>query len=118
MIGYLIEQELENVLPASRRVATLLTQVEVDPRDPAFRNPPKPVGPVYGKAEAEKLAKARGSTLAPDGDRYSSVVPSPLPQRIPATDVIRLLAVQNVIGISAGGGGIPVAPRPQGGPHC
>src|SRR5690606_7648269 len=47
MIGYLIEQELENSLPEGPRVATLLTQVEVDPRDPAFRNPTKPVGPVY-----------------------------------------------------------------------
>src|SRR3546814_12843144 len=90
MIGYLIEQELENVLPASRRVATLLTQVEVDPRDPAFRNPTKPVGPVYGKAEAEKLAKARGWAIAPDGDRYRRVVPSPMPKRIPEIAVIKI----------------------------
>ncbi len=68
MIGYLIEQELENSLPEGPRVATLLTQVEVDPRDPAFRNPTKPVGPVYERAEAERLARARGWSIAPDGD--------------------------------------------------
>ena len=114
MIGYMIEQELENVLPRSRRVATLLTQVEVDPRDPAFRNPTKPVGPVYGKAEAEKLAKARGWTIAPDGDKYRRVVPSPQPKRIPDIAVIRILVDQDVIVICAGGGGIPVVRRVDG----
>ena len=64
MIGYLIEQELENALPGGPRVATLLTQVEVDPRDPAFLNPTKPVGPVYGKAEAERLAKLKAEQEA------------------------------------------------------
>ena len=114
MIGYLIEQELENVLPPGQRVATLLTQVEVDARDPAFLKPSKPVGPVYEKAEAERLAKARGWTIAPDGKKYRRVVPSPLPKRIPDIAVIRLLVNQDIIVICAGGGGIPVVRRPDG----
>lgn len=114
MIGYLIEQELENVLPQGPRVATLLTQIEVDPRDPAFRNPTKPVGPVYDKATAERLAQVRGWSIAPDGDKYRRVVPSPLPVHIPDLGVIRLLIDQNVIVICAGGGGIPVVRRADG----
>ncbi len=114
MIGYLIEQELENALPRGPRVATLLTQVEVDPRDPAFLNPTKPVGPVYGKAEAERLAAARGWRIAPDGDKYRRVVASPPPRHIPDLNVIRLLVDQNVIVICAGGGGIPVVRREDG----
>ena len=114
MIGYLIEQELENVLPEGRRVATLLTQVEVDPRDPAFLNPTKPVGPVYDRTEAERLAQARGWSIAPDGDKYRRVVPSPLPRRIPDLGVIRLLIDQEIIVICAGGGGIPVVRRDDG----
>lgn len=114
MIGYLIEQELENVLPNGPRVATLLTQVEVDPHDPAFRNPTKPIGPVYDKAEAERLAAARGWHIARDGDKYRRVVPSPLPLRIPDLGVIRLLVDQGVVVICAGGGGIPVVRREDG----
>ncbi|MEX1108422.1 MAG: carbamate kinase [Dongiaceae bacterium] len=114
MIGYLIEQELENVLPRGRRVATLLTQVEVDPNDPAFRHPTKPVGPVYDKAEAMALAESRGWAIAPDGDKYRRVVASPLPVHIPDIGVIRLLIDQDVIVICAGGGGIPVLRRADG----
>lgn len=114
MIGYLIEQELENALPEGPRVATLLTQVEVDPRDSAFRNPTKPVGPVFGREEAERLAQSRGWTVAPDGDRYRRVVPSPRPRHIPDLGVIRLLVDQEVVVICAGGGGIPVVRRADG----
>ena len=114
MIGYLIEQELENALPGNHRVATLLTQVEVDPADPAFRNPTKPIGPVYRKEEAEKLAMQRGWAIAPDGDSYRRVVASPSPKHIPDMSIIRLLVEQNVIVICAGGGGIPVIRRPDG----
>src|SRR5690348_872943 len=56
MIGYLIEQELGNVLPYEQPIATLLTQVEVDPHDPAFKKPSKPIGPIYTREEAERLA--------------------------------------------------------------
>jgi carbamate kinase len=114
MIGYLIEQELENVLIDGPRVATLLTQVEVDPKDPAFRNPTKPVGPVYEKEKAEQLARMRGWQIAPDGQKYRRVVASPLPRQIPDLGIIRLLIDHGVVVICAGGGGIPVVRRPDG----
>ena len=72
MIGYIIEQELGNLLDFEVPFATLLTQVEVDANDPAFQNPTKPIGPVYAKAEAEKLAAEKGWAIAPDGDKYPS----------------------------------------------
>lgn len=114
MIGYLIEQELENALPGNHPVATLLTQVEVDARDPAFKTPTKPVGPVYSKEQAKEIAEARGWTIAPDGKNYRRVVASPSPISIPDTGVIRLLLEHGVIVICAGGGGIPVIRRDDG----
>lgn len=114
MIGYLIEQELENALPDGPRVATLLTQVEVDPADPAFRSPTKPIGPTYGREDADRMARQRGWIVAPDGGGYRRVVPSPLPKHIPDVSVIRLLVDQGVIVICAGGGGIPVMRRRDG----
>ena len=111
MIGYLIEQELANQIPRSRMVASLLTQVEVDPADPAFQAPSKPIGPVYSHEEAQRLAQTRGWSIAPDGDGYRRVVPSPAPQRIFELKVIELLVRQGVIVICAGGGGIPVVVR-------
>lgn len=114
MIGYLIEQELENALGHNRPVATLLTQVVVDPADPAFARPTKPVGPVYAEAEAKTLAAQRGWTVAPDGAVWRRVVPSPRPQEIPDLRVIRLLMSQGVVVICVGGGGIPVVRRADG----
>lgn len=114
MIGYLIEQELENALGHDRPVATLLTQVVVDPADPAFVKPTKPVGPVYSEAEARRLAAARGWTVAPDGAAFRRVVPSPRPQEIPDLRVIRLLHGQGVVVICAGGGGVPVIRHADG----
>ncbi len=114
MIGYLIEQELENVLGQDHKVATLLTQVEVDPRDPAFVQPTKPVGPVYSEAAAKTLAVQRGWSIAPDGDKYRRVVASPLPINIPDIGVIRLLVDSGVVVICAGGGGIPVVRKADG----
>lgn len=107
MIGYLIEQELRNALPEAPMVATLLTQVEVDPADPAFRKPTKPIGPIYEKAEAERLAKAQGWTVAPDGSKWRRVVASPWPRVIVELDAIEALADHGAIVICAGGGGIP-----------
>lgn len=112
-IGYLIEQELANRLPA-RRCVTLLTQIEVDPRDPAFAAPSKPIGPVYGEAEAARLARERGWQVAPDGAHWRRVVASPKPLRILELAAIELLVGQNVIVICAGGGGIPVVARADG----
>lgn len=107
MIGYLLEQELGNLLPPEQPVATILTMVEVDPNDPAFQHPSKPIGPVYSQAEAEQLAAARGWTMAPDGNQFRRVVPSPLPQRIFELRPIQWLIEKGVIVICAGGGGIP-----------
>ncbi len=114
MIGYLIEQELSNLLPAERRYATLLTQIEVDPDDPAFRYPAKPIGPVYPEVEAHRLARERGWSVAQDGEYFRRVVPSPRPQRIFELSVIKLLVNQGVIVICAGGGGIPTVCREDG----
>ena len=107
MIGYLIEQELRNRLPL-RAIATVLTQVVVDPADPAFARPSKPVGPTYGKAEAERVREQHGWTIARDGLRYRRVVPSPEPREILDLETIRLLLDAGVLVVCGGGGGIPV----------
>ena len=107
MIGYVIEQELGNLLPFEQPFATVLTMIEVDPDDPAFANPTKPIGPVYDKATAERLRAEHGWAIAPDGDNYRRVVASPKPQRIFEIRPIRTLVEQGVIVICAGGGGIP-----------
>ena len=114
MIGYLVEQEMSNLLGAEQRFATLLTQTEVDPRDPAFEHPSKPIGPLYDAAEAERIAAARGWRVAPDGDMFRRVVPSPRPRRILELGVIELLIENGVVVICAGGGGIPVVRRDDG----
>jgi carbamate kinase len=114
MIGYLIEQELRNQLPQCQ-VATLLTQIEVEPRDPAFVHPSKPIGPLYTRVEAEKLARERSWAIAPDGDGYRRVVPSPEPRRILELPTIRLLLEAGILVICAGGGGIPVVIPAAGG---
>jgi carbamate kinase len=109
MIGYLIEQELMNALPAGANCATLLTRVEVDPADPAFDQPTKPIGPVY-TAEEAKLVRAehRWSMVEEAGGGLRRVVPSPLPTAILGITPIRLLVEAGVCVICAGGGGIPV----------
>ena len=109
MIGYIIEQELGNIIPFEDHIITVLTQIVVDPADPAFQNPTKPVGPVYDKAEAEKLQREKAWAMAPDGEYFRKVVPSPWPQRIIEIDTIRMLVDNGVVVICAGGGGIPVA---------
>ena len=114
MIGYLIEQELINVLPADRPCATLLTQIEVDPKDPAFFQPTKPIGPVYDETEANKLTRERGWSMAQDGKHFRRVVASPRPQCIFELGVIELLVNQGVVVICAGGGGIPIVKRDDG----
>ena len=107
MIGYMIEQELENALEHDRPVATLLTQVVVDPRDPAFEKPTKFVGPVYDREEAERRAAGAGWSIAPDGDKWRRVVPSPKPLEIPDMRVLKLLLDQGVVVVCAGGGEYP-----------
>jgi carbamate kinase len=108
-IGYMIEQELGNLLPFERPFASLLTMIEVDPGDPAFKNPTKFIGPVYPKAEADRLASERGWAIKPDGDKWRRVVPSPEPKRIFELRPIKWLLERNTIVIASGGGGIPTA---------
>jgi len=107
MIGYMIEQELGNLLPFEKPFATLLTMVEVDPADPAFRHPNKPIGPVYAEAEAKRLAEERGWTVAADGKGWRRVVASPLPMRIFEIRPVKWLLEKGTIVICGGGGGIP-----------
>ncbi len=107
MIGYMIEQELGNLVPDHRPLATLLTMVEVDPKDPAFENPTKFIGPIYPKAEADRLAADRGWVFKLDGQHWRRVVASPEPKRIFEIKPIRWLLRHGTIVIAAGGGGIP-----------
>ena len=126
MIGYLLEQALTSELPEAR-VATLLTQIEVDPADPAFRLPTKPIGPLEDEATARTLAAARGWVMRPEGaggstgaagrSGYRRLVPSPEPQRILELSTIRLLVDAGVLVICTGGGGIPVVIDEAGAIH-
>ncbi|MFN0194752.1 MAG: carbamate kinase [Aestuariivirga sp.] len=114
MLGYLIAQELGNALPAAKAIAALLTQIEVDVADPAFQNPTKPIGPLYGTVEATALTARHGWVMVPDGAHFRRAMPSPRPKRILDIAVIRLLADNGVTIICAGGGGIPVVRRKDG----
>jgi len=107
MIGYMIEQELGNLLPFEVPFATLLTMVEVDAEDSGFRNPTKFVGPVYEKAEADRIATEKSWTFKQDGAKWRRVVPSPMPRRIFEIRPIHWLLDHGTIVICAGGGGIP-----------
>jgi carbamate kinase len=117
MIGYVLEQELRSALPG-RNIATLLTQVEVDPNDPAFRKPTKPIGPVYSETQARALARDRGWAIARESEGgFRRVVASPEPKRILELSTIRLLVAARVIVICGGGGGIPVVADAGGAFH-
>jgi len=113
MIGYVLQQELGNAV-RDRLFAALLTQVRVDPRDPAFGTPTKPIGPVYDEATARRLAAERGWRIAPDNDRWRRVVASPKPLSIVEAEVLSFLVARGVVVICAGGGGIPVVERADG----
>jgi carbamate kinase len=108
MIGYLIQQELGNELPFEKRLASLLTLIEVDKDDPAFDDPTKPIGPVYTEAQSVELANQKGWIFKPDGDSFRRVVPSPLPRRIFGLEPVEWLLEHGCVVICAGGGGIPV----------
>jgi carbamate kinase len=113
MIGYVLEQELGNLLPIEVPFATLLTMIEVDPDDPAFTDPTKFVGPVYDQAEADRLAAEKGWVYKQDGDRWRRVVPSPEPKRIFEIRPIQWLLDKDVVVICAGGGGVPTMYEPD-----
>ena len=114
MIGYMIEQELGNLLPIEYPFATILTMVEVDPEDPAFDEPTKPIGPVYSEAEAKRLEAEKGWLMRPDGEQWRRVVPSPEPHRIFEMRPIHWLLEKGTIVICAGGGGIPTIYNEEG----
>ncbi len=118
MIGYLIVQAFENQLlekGIDRRCAALVTQVVVDPEDPAFKNPTKPVGPFYSAQEAEKLAREKGWKIKEDAGRgYRRVVPSPQPLDVVEKELVRQLMKEGVITVTVGGGGIPVMRKTDG----
>ncbi|TDB92886.1 carbamate kinase [Actinomadura sp. 7K534] len=107
MIGYWMLQSLQNALPG-RQVMAMITQTLVSAVDPAFADPAKFVGQLYGRVEAEKLAAEYGWTVRRDGEGWRRVVPSPRPQRIIETRLIRELVRLGTIVVCAGGGGIPV----------
>jgi carbamate kinase len=107
MIGYLLVQALGNELP-DRDVVAVLTQVVVNAADPAFRQPTKPIGPVYSEREARALAQEHNWTIARDGNYFRRVVPSPKPDGIVELDAIERLVAGGALVVCAGGGGVPV----------
>lgn len=111
-IGYHLQQAIQAELKArgiNKGCASVITQVLVDKKDPAFNKPDKPVGSFYTKKEAEKIASERGYTFTEDAGRgYRRVVPSPKPIEIVELDLIKDLLDQGNIVIVSGGGGIPV----------
>jgi carbamate kinase len=116
MIGYLLEQGLARALPG-QEIATLLTQVVVDARDPAFGTPTKPVGPVYTESEADLLTRERGFAMARDGAHFRRVVASPEPLDIVELGAIRLLVEAGILVVCVGGGGVPVVLDDDGALH-
>lgn len=107
-LGYLLQQAIMAVEP-SVSTATVLTRVVVDPDDPEFTSPTKPIGPFYDREDAERLARERQWTVSPDADRgYRRMVPSPQPVEIIDVEPVRALTDHGVLVIAAGGGGIPV----------
>jgi carbamate kinase len=116
LLGYLIEQELANLLP-SRDIATLLTQVEVARDDPAFANPTKPIGPVMDEATARARAAERKWSIGPDRGGWRRLVPSPNPRHILEIRTIELLMRLGILVVCCGGGGIPVVESSDGSHH-
>jgi carbamate kinase len=113
MIGYLLERELRSALP-DREMATVLTLVEVDPDDPAFRRPTKPIGPLYPALEGERLGRERAWVMAHEQGGLRRAVASPAPRRVLELGVIRHLLDRRLIVICGGGGGVPVVVDPGG----
>ncbi|MBU0997058.1 MAG: carbamate kinase [Firmicutes bacterium] len=111
-IGYHLQNALQEELRNrgfDKHVATIITQVEVDPKDSAFQHPSKPIGSFYSKEESEKLASLRGYVMIEDASRgYRRVVPSPIPVKIVELEVIHSLIKEGHVVITVGGGGIPV----------
>lgn len=116
MIGYMLEQALRGRMP-ERQIATLLTQVIVSPVDASFAHPSKPIGPMYERETAQRLASERDWSVAADGAGWRRVVASPEPREIVELQTIRTLVDAGVLVVCAGGGGIPVTVSPGGALH-
>lgn len=120
-IAYLLMQALENALRMKgnpRHVVCLLTQVEVDPADPAFQNPSKFIGYFYSETEAKALSEEMGWTMREDSGRgWRHVVPSPKPKHIVDISLVQAVANRGAVVIAGGGGGVPVVRGPQGQRH-
>jgi len=120
-IAYLLLQALENALRDAnneRHVACLLTQVEVDPDDPAFDNPSKPIGAFYSEEEAKKIEAELGWEMREDSGRgWRHVVPSPKPRHVCDISLVQVLARRGTVVIAGGGGGIPVIRKRRGVRH-
>ncbi len=116
MVGHLLEVALRNHLP-EQEIVTVLTETVVDPADPAFDEPTKPIGPVYPSAEAARLRAERGWVMGRDGERWRRLVPSPEPRAISELRPLRLLVDAGVLVVCAGGGGIPVTVGADGRLH-
>ncbi|MDE0992289.1 MAG: carbamate kinase [Rhodospirillales bacterium] len=117
-IAYLLMQAMENTLREQgnqRHVTCLLTQVEVDPEDPAFANPSKPIGPFFEEEEAKKIGDELGWLMKEDSGRgWRHVVPSPKPKHVCDISLVQMLARRGTVVIAGGGGGIPVIRGPNG----
>lgn len=117
-LGYMIQQQLQNEFVRRhipRTVATIVTQVVVDPEDEAYHHPTKPVGTWYERARAESLAAERGWAVSEDAGRgWRRVVASPRPLEIVEVEAIRTLVARGFIVVGAGGGGIPVVRDEEG----
>ncbi len=117
-IGYHLQQAIQRELykrGIKKECATVVTQVVVDPNDPGFKKPTKPVGMFYSKEEANRIAAEKGYTFVEDAGRgYRRVVPSPIPQRIVELNVVEKLVEAGCIVITVGGGGIPVVETADG----
>ncbi len=117
-IAYLLMQAMENALRKQgnqRHVTCLLTQVEVDPEDPAFANPSKPIGPFFDEIEAKNINKELGWLMKEDSGRgWRHVVPSPKPKHVCDISLVQMLARRGTVVIAGGGGGIPVIRGPNG----
>lgn len=113
MIGYWLLQSLQNALPG-RQIAAMINQTLVSAIDPAFDDPTKFVGEVYDEATAKRVAAERGWNVKPDGQYWRRVVPSPAPQRVVETRIIRLLLNNRAVVVCAGGGGVPVIRNDKG----
>lgn len=117
-IGYHLQQSLQNELHKrgmTKEVATIVTQIVVDPADSAFQNPTKPIGAFYTKEEANSIAEDKGYIFKEDAGRgWRQVVPSPTPKRIVELNSIKTLIEANELVIAGGGGGVPVVETEEG----